>query len=127
MSFPKELCALPQWICWRLEPDPKGEKPKKVPYDPKNGRKASSTNPQTWATLTEAQAACTKFMFTGIGFVFTEASGIVGVDIRITFGCLGRPARSDVSFHPDGHIFRKCHVVTLSLIVYQTIGKINSH
>ena len=81
MSFPAELSALPQWICWRLEPDPKGEKPKKVPYDPKNGRKASSTNPQTWATLAEAQAACTKFMFTGIGFVFTEASGIVGVDI----------------------------------------------
>lgn len=81
MSFPTELSVLPQWICWRLEPDPKGDKPKKVPYDPKNGRKASSTNPQTWATLAEAQAARDKFMFTGIGFVFTEASGIVGVDI----------------------------------------------
>mgnify|MGYP000124746512 CR=1 FL=1 len=32
MNFPKELAALPQWICWRLEPDPKSEKPRKVPY-----------------------------------------------------------------------------------------------
>ena len=37
MSFPKELTALAQWICWRLEPDPKGGKPRKVPYDPKTG------------------------------------------------------------------------------------------
>ena len=79
MNFPKELAALPQWICWRLEPDPKSEKPRKVPYDPKTGRKASSTNPQTWATLAEAEAARQKYLFTGVGFVFTEAGGIVGV------------------------------------------------
>ena len=81
MSFPQELAALRQWICWRLEPDPKGEKPRKVPYDPRTGRKASSTNPETWATLPEAMRAQTKYLFTGVGFVFTEAGGIVGVDI----------------------------------------------
>jgi len=81
MKFPKELCALRQWICWRLEPDPKSDKPRKVPYDPKTGRKASSTNPDTWATLVEAQAAREKYLFTGIGFVFTEECGVVGVDI----------------------------------------------
>ena len=81
MSFPQELTALRQWICWRLEPDPKGERPRKVPYDPRTGRKASSTNPETWATLPEAMRAQTKYLFTGVGFVFTEAGGIVGVDI----------------------------------------------
>ena len=81
MNFPQELAALRQWICWRLEPDPKGEKPRKVPYDPRTGRKASSTNPETWATLPEAMRAQTKYLFTGVGFVFTEAGGIVGVDI----------------------------------------------
>ena len=81
MSFPQGLKALPQWICWRLEPDPKGGKPRKVPYDPKTGRKASSTNPQTWATLPEAESARGRYQSTGIGFVFTEACGIVGVDI----------------------------------------------
>ncbi len=81
MNFPRELVALRQWICWRLEPDPKSEKPRKVPYDPKTGRKASSTNPNTWATLVEAQDAQDRYMFTGIGFVFADAGGIVGVDI----------------------------------------------
>lgn len=81
MNFPQELAALRQWICWRLEPDPKGERPRKVPYDPRTGRKASSTNPETWATLPEAMRAQTKYLFTGVGFVFTEAGGIVGVDI----------------------------------------------
>ena len=31
MRFPDELASLPQWICWRLEPDPKNDKPRKVP------------------------------------------------------------------------------------------------
>ena len=81
VSYPREMAGLRQWICWRLEPDPKSDKPRKVPYDPKTGRKASSTNPQTWATLDEAMDARTKYLFTGVGFVFTEAGGIVGVDI----------------------------------------------
>lgn len=92
MNFPQELAALRQWICWRLEPDPKGEKPRKVPYDPTTGRKASSTNPETWATLPEAMRAQTKYLFTGVGFVFTEAGGIVGVDID---HCLSRTVRTD--------------------------------
>lgn len=81
MRFPDELASLPQWICWRLEPNPKNDKPRKVPYDPKTGRKASSTNPQSWATLAQALAAKDKYLFTGVGFVFTEVGGIVGVDI----------------------------------------------
>ena len=53
MNFPQELAALRQWICWRLEPDPKGEKPRKVPYDPKTGRKASSIDCQASATASK--------------------------------------------------------------------------
>ena len=81
MSYPKELTALKQWICWRLEPDAKGGRPNKTPYDPHTGRKASSTNPATWGTLAEAEAACAKCLYTGVGFVFTKGGGIVGVDI----------------------------------------------
>ena len=104
MNFPKELAALPQWICWRLEPDPKSEKPRKVPYDPKTGRKASSTNPQTWATLAEAEAARQKYLFTGVGFVFTEAGGIVGVDIdhcRDENGEFNETAKSILAKYPS--------------------------
>ena len=81
MSTPIELANQPQWLCWRLEPDPKGGKPRKIPYDPKTGHKASSTNPATWGTMAEACAAKEKYMFAGIGYVFTEASGVIGVDI----------------------------------------------
>ena len=104
MSFPTELAALPHWICWRLEPDPKGDKPRKVPYDPKTGRKASSTNPQTWATLPEAEAARDRYTFTGLGFVFTEDCGIVGVDIdhcRAVDGTLNDTARAILERHPS--------------------------
>ena len=104
MSFPQELMALPQWICWRMEPGPKGEKPRKVPYDPKTGRKASSTNPQTWATLPEAEAARDKYLFTGLGFVFTEACGIVGVDIdhcSTEDGVLNDTARAILEKYPS--------------------------
>jgi putative DNA primase/helicase len=104
MSFPQELAALPQWICWRLEPDSKGDKPRKVPYDPKTGRKASSTNPQTWATLPEAEAARDKYTFTGLGFVFTEERGIVGVDIdhcREANGTLNDTARAILEKYPS--------------------------
>ena len=79
-AFPSALTALPQWVCWRLEPDPKG-RDAKVPYDPKSGGKASSTNPETWATLELAQEAQRQYMYTGLGFVFTKQAGIVGVDI----------------------------------------------
>ena len=75
---PIEMANLPQWLCWRLEADPKGGKPRKIPYDPKSGRKASATNPETWGTMAEAAAAKDKYMFTGIGFVFTEGCDVDG-------------------------------------------------
>ena len=51
MNYPKELAVLPQWVCWHLEPDPKGGKARKVPYNPTTGRKASSTDPKSWVSL----------------------------------------------------------------------------
>ncbi len=81
MSIPAELASAPCWLCWRLEPDPKGGKPRKVPYDPKTGRKASSTNPENRTDLATAQAALEKYAYSGLGYVFTEGSGIIGVDI----------------------------------------------
>ena len=79
-EFPQALTALPQWVCWRLEPDSKGREAK-VPYNPKLGKKASATNPDTWAALDLAQEALRQFLYSGLGFVFTKQAGIVGVDI----------------------------------------------
>jgi len=79
-TFPPELAALPQWVCWRLEPGDKG-RDTKIPYNPKTGNKASSINPDTWTTLETAQEALRQHGYTGLGFMFTTEAGIVGVDI----------------------------------------------
>ena len=39
MHIPAELKNRNQWVCYRLEPDPGGSKPKKVPVDPVTGKR----------------------------------------------------------------------------------------
>ena len=36
-NFPAELAALPNWVCWRMEPDKKTGRATKVPYCPVTG------------------------------------------------------------------------------------------
>ena len=81
MSFPKELLGLKQWVCWRLMPGPKGEKDRKVPFNPATGHQAATNKPSTWSDYETAVAAVDRYGFTGLGFVFTKESGLVGVDI----------------------------------------------
>lgn len=102
-SFPKELTALPQWICWRLEPDPNGGKDRKVPYDPKSCKKASTTAQTSWASLAETMNASKKYNYSGIGFVFTRQDSIIGVDIDhcIKDGKLNDVAKEIVSRFPS--------------------------
>jgi primase-polymerase (primpol)-like protein len=67
-NYPQALAALPNWICWRLEPDSKG-RDAKIPYSPMSGRKASSTNPDTWTTLESASEALRRYSYYGLGFL----------------------------------------------------------
>jgi primase-polymerase (primpol)-like protein len=46
---------LRQWLCWRIEG--RDGKPTKVPYSPLTGEKASTTDPETWASYSEAVEA----------------------------------------------------------------------
>lgn len=95
-AVPDEIRDRDQWICWRtecrecserLEPAAKtcpecGEKATKKPIDPGSGGFASSTDPETWATLAEALDFDADNPDTdGIGYVF-DANGLVaGVDL----------------------------------------------
>jgi hypothetical protein len=81
LPFPKELTSLKQWVCWRLEPNPKGSKDSKIPYCPASGKRASSTDPKSWTTCEVALAAKERYLYTGVGFVFVKGGGIIGVDI----------------------------------------------
>jgi primase-polymerase (primpol)-like protein len=70
---------LEQWLCWRLEE--RDGKPTKIPYSPRTGSRASSTDSATWATFSEAVAARKEHGYSGIGFVFSEDDAYCGVDL----------------------------------------------
>jgi putative DNA primase/helicase len=68
-NIPEGLKARPQWVVWRAV----GDKPDKVPYSARTGRKASSTDLMTWSTFEEAFQAYESGQFAGVGFVFSSA------------------------------------------------------
>lgn len=70
---------LEQWLCWRLEE--RDGKQTKIPYSPRTGSRASSTDPATWATFSEAVEARKEHGYSGIGFVFSEDDSYCGVDL----------------------------------------------
>src|SRR5215208_1775226 len=74
---------LRQWLCWRIEE--REGKPIKVPYSPLTGEKASTTDPQTWASYSEAVEAYGEHDYGGIGHVFSKDDPFCGVDLD---GCL---------------------------------------
>jgi Protein of unknown function (DUF3987) len=74
---------LRQWLCWRIEE--RDGKPTKVPYSPLIGKKASTTDPETWASYPEAVEAYKEHGYGGIGLVFSEDDPFCGVDLD---GCL---------------------------------------
>lgn len=83
-AIPEEMRRLPRWICWKLTDvdDGKGAtKQTKVPFRI-DGRPASTTNPKDWVSFDAAvRAFQTRAKFSGIGFVFTRDSGLVGIDL----------------------------------------------
>lgn len=69
---PETLKHRPQWVVQRG----------KVPYMADGrGRKASTTDPATWADYDTAAAALQYGDFDGLGYVFTASDGLVFVDI----------------------------------------------
>jgi putative DNA primase/helicase len=80
-AIPLELRELEQWVLYRLQAR-KG-KATKVPYQVAHaGRRASTTDPDTWATFDAAiEAHERRGRGDGIGFVFTAGDPYVGIDL----------------------------------------------
>src|SRR5262249_41863199 len=74
-----DLAIRPQWVCWRQEPCNGKAKPKKVPYDPKTGRRASVRDLTTWTSYDVALAVAGQY--DGLGYVLTAEDPYVGVDL----------------------------------------------
>lgn len=74
---PNTLKRAKAWVLWKLEDG------KKKPYSANYNGLASTTKAHTWATYSKA---LTKLQYTGdeyngLGFVFTEGSGLVFIDL----------------------------------------------
>jgi len=93
-NIPDELKTLPQWVFWIEAPNPKPDKkPLKILVDPKTGKAADSTNPDTWASFEEAQKMFKQRggqkhraggyigIIKGVGFVFTKDDPYIGIDL----------------------------------------------
>ena len=77
--IPDELKLIPNWVCWRADPDPNSHSGiSKKPVNPKTGGLAQSNNPETWGTFEEATMRAPEYA--GIGFMFSN-SEYFGVDI----------------------------------------------
>lgn len=78
-AIPLEMRTYRQWVCWRYEERDGAET--KVPYNPLTGRRASHSDPATWASFDEAVAALATGWYSGIGFVLTEADPFCILDM----------------------------------------------
>jgi putative DNA primase/helicase len=87
-GIPEELRVRPQWVVWKAV----GDKPDKVPYSARSGRKASSTDLLTWSTFQEALEAYENGEYAGIGFVFSSADPYTGIDLDNCVGADGEIA-----------------------------------
>lgn len=69
-----------QWVAWKYVE--RGGKPTKAPINPHDGSLASSTDPSSWGTFSEAIDACRRnSALAGVGFVFTADDPYCGVDL----------------------------------------------
>ena len=88
-NIPDEMQSRPQWVVWRVEPNP--DKPgsfKKLPYQPDSPDDEAKTNkPSTWSTFDDAVQCFTHYVskdghcFDGVGFVFTADDPYVFIDL----------------------------------------------
>lgn len=77
-NLPAQLRETGLFCCWRYEE--RDGKKTKVPYNPRTGGKAQSTNPSTFAPLAVALDALERGGFSGIGVGIFGALGAIDID-----------------------------------------------
>ncbi|MBL0869347.1 MAG: hypothetical protein IBJ18_02085 [Phycisphaerales bacterium] len=110
-GFPDALRTHANWICWRPVQKEPGAAWTKVPISPVTGNAASVKDPSGWTSLEKAEAFARQRGL-GLGFVFTDEVGLVGIDLdecvdeqgQITAEAAGLIARlnSYAEFTPSG-------------------------
>lgn len=77
-NLPAKLRDTGLFCCWRYEE--RGGKRTKVPYNPRTGGRAQSTNPDTFAPLAVALAALEPGGYDGIGVGVFGTLGAIDID-----------------------------------------------
>jgi len=80
-GLPKQMSMYDHWIVWKLEQKIGKDKPDKIPYNPHNGQRASSTDSKTWGTFDDTVAVYNTGTYDGIGFVFDRSDPYIFIDI----------------------------------------------
>jgi hypothetical protein len=80
-NIPRSLRERAQWICWKYVNRVNG-KPTKIPVCAANGRNASTTDPNTWTTFSNAFDSFRRNRtLAGIGYVFSDSDPFTGIDL----------------------------------------------
>lgn len=79
-NLPAKLRESGLFCCWRYEARPGTDKPTKVPYNPRTGGGAQSTNPSTFAPLAVALDAMERGGYDGIGVGIFNGLGAIDID-----------------------------------------------
>lgn len=77
-NLPSKLCNIGQFCCWRYEE--RDGKRTKVPYNPRTGGRAQSTNPATFAPLIVALESAKQGKYDGIGVGIFGILGAIDID-----------------------------------------------
>lgn len=106
LLVPDDLAERDQWVLWRYEE--RNGRSTKVPYQV-GGRRASSTDPKTWASF---EAVSNEWRnaparYAGLGFVFSSGDLFCGIDLDDSLDAGGNPkswARGVVERFGDTYI-----------------------
>ena len=79
-TIPDALKIVPHWVCWKWEQDAQGDL-KKPPFNARSGMRASHSDPLSWSSFADGQAAYETGRYAGVGLVLTPNLGLVVIDI----------------------------------------------
>ena len=80
-AIPQSLRDTPRWICWDYMDSGDGKKPRKVPLGKGTDYGTNYNDPSAWRTFSSVMTEASEREGVGIGFVFSDADDIVGIDL----------------------------------------------